>query len=53
MTVKELIKILEEVNPSDKVMLQTKQGIENVKSVCQSADADYLEIYIEGETYED
>ena len=53
MTVKELIKILEEVHPSDKVMLQTKQGIENIKSVCLGADAEYLEIYIEGETYED
>ena len=30
MTVKELIEILEEVHPSDKVMLQTNQGIENV-----------------------
>ena len=34
-------------------MLQTKQGIENIKSVCLGADAEYLEIYIEGETYED
>ncbi len=50
MTVKELIEILEEVHPSDKVMLQTNQGNENVKSVCLGADADYLEIYIEGES---
>ena len=27
--------------------------VENIKSVCLGADAEYLEIYIEGETYED
>lgn len=58
MTVKELIKILQELDPNSKAMIDTDAGIEEVKQVSESVDADYLnelpssyadEIYIMGD----
>ena len=49
MTVKELIKILQELDQSNKVMIDTDAGIEEVKQVSESVDADYDEIYIMGD----
>lgn len=49
MTVKELIKILQELDQSSKVMIDTDAGIEEVKQVSESVDADYDEIYIMGD----
>ena len=49
MTVKELIKILQELDQSSKVMIDTDAGIEEVKQVSESVDADYDEIYSVGD----
>ena len=50
MTVKELIKILQEIDPNSKAMIDTDAGIEVVKQVSESVDADYAdEIYIMGD----
>ena len=50
MTVKELIKILQELKPNNKAMIYTETGIEEVKQVSESVDADYAdEIYIMGD----
>ena len=48
MTVKELIKILQELDPNSKAMIKTKLGIQEVEQVQESVDADYDEIYIMG-----
>tara|TARA_B100000900_G_C20392395_1_gene639154 strand:- start:71 stop:238 length:168 start_codon:yes stop_codon:yes gene_type:complete len=49
MTIKELIKILQELDPNSKAMIDTDAGIEEVKQVSESIDADYNEIYIMGD----
>ena len=50
MTVKELIKILQELDPNSKAMIDTDAGIEEVKQVSESVNADYAdEIYIMGD----
>jgi len=53
MKVKELINILQELDPNSKAMIDTDAGIEEVKQVSESVDADYAdEIYIMGEVNE-
>ncbi len=49
MKVKELIKILQELDPNNKAMIETKEGIQEVEKVQESVDADYDEIYIMGD----
>ena len=49
MNVKELIKILQEVDPNSKAMIETEKGVQEVELVQESVDADYNEIYIMGE----
>ena len=49
MKVKELIKILQELDPNNKAMIETKEGIQEVVQVSESVDADYDEIYIMGD----
>ena len=48
MKVKELIKILQELDPNSKAMIKTELGIQEVEQVQESVDADYDEIYIMG-----
>ena len=49
MKVTELIKILQEVDPNRKAMIETEKGVQEVEQVQESVDADYNEIYIMGE----
>tara|TARA_E500000318_G_C3540902_1_gene204598 strand:- start:251 stop:415 length:165 start_codon:yes stop_codon:yes gene_type:complete len=52
MKVKELIKILQEVDPNSVAMIRTENRYsmyEEVKQIQESVDADYDEIYIMGE----
>tara|TARA_Y100001938_G_C8075872_1_gene426038 strand:- start:522 stop:674 length:153 start_codon:yes stop_codon:yes gene_type:complete len=49
MKVKELIEELKTLNEDDTVMIQTNNGVESIKNICSSTDADYKEIYLEGE----
>ena len=53
MKVKELIKILQEVDPNSVAMIRTEINLysmyEEVEQVQESVDADYNEIYIMGE----
>jgi isochorismate hydrolase len=51
MTVKELIKILQELDPNSKAMIRTENRYsmyQEVEQVQESVDADYDEIYIMG-----
>ena len=47
MTVKELIKMLNNLNQNDEVFTKSKNGIEKIINVASSDDADYNEIYLE------
>lgn len=52
MKVKELIKILQEVDPNSVALIRTENRYsmyEEVKQIQESVDADYDEIYIMGE----
>jgi len=47
MTVKELIEMLQTLNPNDAVLTKTKHGTESIINVASSDDADYNETYLE------